>query len=53
MLENIVEVAVRPAIVASPRNSDELLGWKLLALLGAEELWPILEQHVSPVLNRV
>ena len=53
VLEDIIEVAVRPTIVAAPRNPDELLGWKYLPLLGGEELGPVLEQHVPSVLNGV
>src|SRR5687767_13361959 len=49
----IVEVAVRPSVVAAPRDSYEFLRREYGVLFYGEELRPVLEQHVSSMLNAV
>src|SRR5712671_5817982 len=53
VLEGIVVVAIWPAIVAAPRNPREFFRRKYGVLFNGEELRPVLEQHVTPVLNAI
>src|SRR5690242_905627 len=49
----LVEVALRPAVIAALLDGDDLLGRQIRALLHRVELRPVLRELIAAVLGRV
>src|SRR5688572_17962365 len=53
LLEDGIVIAIGPPVVAAAPNLNELLRRQHGVFLDGKELWPVLEQHVTPVLDSI